>query len=96
MIGVGHVDFVCECCGVRLGGCRCPSPDKTRVQRGLCKSCEKTRAESRPLPAMVDFEPKQSDTAQLRERIRRLAQAVDGLPMGVVVTIKMMGEVEEQ
>lgn len=41
------------------------------------------------LVALVDLQPRLPDTDELRERIRKLADAVDGLPEGTYVSIKV-------
>lgn len=44
--------------------------------------------------ALIDFAPRQEDTPELRERIQQLAEAVDGLPDGTYVTIKVTSKEE--
>jgi len=38
---MNHYNIVCRECGIRLGGCRCPGPNKT-TKLGICKECEVT------------------------------------------------------
>ena len=39
--------------------------------------------------AIVNFEPRLPDSGQLRDRIKEMIAAVDGLPEGTVITIKV-------
>ena len=46
-----HFDIVCEKCGIKIGGCRCPSKEKTIRKEGFCEHC------SRTVPLRIGQEP---------------------------------------